>query len=362
MTNSIIKIILFLKEFLKNPFDKNFSIKACSFHQNSISFFSFIMSVFKLTGNKAKDATLLETNGVLQRFLSNINGMDMRAECALTGAPAITFSPLLLAPTLPKISTIEEQEQFDQKVSSVQMQNLKITANNNQITKAKCDVRMELCTSITNCPIVFDTIDNSINVQTLTSLELYKAILNYLTLNTEDIDNFTKIVEIPFNAKIDSIESMEQQVNMYEREIHSIYNFTSAKSTSFRDNEKVNHLKSRYGSTFAPAIALANAHHSNPSVAQIMTFIINSAKTMDRENNWRSNANISAALTNPTAPAATKKPKLKYCWSHGPNTSHSPVDGEPCMNPAPGHQEKAKFKERLGGKNTLWVKGQKTGP
>lgn len=170
---------------------------------------------------------------------------------------------------------------------------------------------------------------------------------------------------------------MEDQLHFYERERNDTYTFTTGRGILFRDDEKLNHLKSTYGKAFKFSIEIANAHHPEPTRAEIMKVITNSVKHMDRDGRWCSHTTSNnSAITNPSGanPAATKKPYFKhYCWSHGPNTSHSPHLWllDPINNPTmecraknlpSGHRNDATVQDKKGGKVKPWAKGDTLGP
>lgn len=319
------------------------------------------------TGDKVKDAKSLETNGIFQRYLSNIDGMNMQAECAITGSTAMTPLALIPEPTaLTLVHTQEQAELFNTRLLKVRSVNMATTIQNNKLSKAKADVRMELCTAIEKCETIMCTVDPTINIHTLSSLELYQIVLAYLVLDVHDINTLTKQVQFPFKSNPTSTETLEEQIHIHERSVNNVYQFVATKASNFRDNEKIDHMKERYKATFAPAIALANAHHASPTTTQIMTFITNSAKSMDRDDTWRTKV-----IAKPKD--APKEDFKEYCWAHGPNSSHSPYKfaRDPtkyhrheckASSKVPGFQVDATFAVKMGGKTKRWAPGDKLGP
>ena len=60
-------------------------------------------------------------------------------------------------------------------------------------------------------------------------------------------------------------------------------------------------------------------------------------------------AQVTVLQTMAGVPAVAKKQPTHYCWTHGPNLSHS---GSDCQKPSVGHRAEATFNNKLGGKTT----------
>ena len=107
------------------------------------------LSAIMFTGDKVKDAKLLETNGVFQRFLSNISGMNMGAECGITGVTPITLSTLMPEPAvLPIMHTQQEAEDRNIRMLNIKKLNMEITKENNKISQGKADVSVWMLTAV----------------------------------------------------------------------------------------------------------------------------------------------------------------------------------------------------------------------
>ena len=246
----------------------------------------------QFTGDKVKDAQILESNGTFQRWLSNKHGMCFRSECGITGSIPQQLMTMVTLPTAPAGgATPAELTEYENRLSTVQNINLKYLLLNNQIRGAREEIRTELCKSIENCPVILCTVDPTINIQTQTTMELYQILLLYLVLNPKDVTNLLKQLCQPFLPDVLSPHSLDELVIMHERNRNDIYTFALVRGTLFRVDEKSNHLKLSYEKFFAKAIATSHEHHADPSPQQTMLFISNTAKNMDREGTWRADKN-----------------------------------------------------------------------
>ena len=63
--------------------------------------------------------------------------------------------------------------------------------------------------------------------------------------------------------------------------------------------------------------------------------------------------------TNQQQTAAIDPSTLQYCWSHGPNHSH---DSNTCKKKHIKHESTATYRNKKGGKSTIWVQGDRLGP
>lgn len=69
---------------------------------------------------------------------------------------------------------------------------------------------------------------------------------------------------------------------------------------------------------------------------------------------------IPLARNSPNAHLASLAPhQMHYCWSHGPNASHSSTD---CKKKHINHVNTATFANNHGGKTTVWERNQNLGP
>jgi hypothetical protein len=125
-------------------------------------------------------------------------------------------------------------------------------------------------------------------------------------------------------------------------------------------------VKSRNFDKFAAAMllaagTLAATSHSANSAA--VTTVTTAPTAVSQE--FLANA-IATAITATKASfnadkAHAKKNKF-YCWSHGINKTHDPSKGQACLTPHANHDPTATFKNKKGGKTTVWERGQNLGP
>jgi hypothetical protein len=153
------------------------------------------------------------------------------------------------------------------------------------------------------------------------------------------------------------------------------------------DHEKISKLEAILPSTFDLQIALQHSKYpdiKDRTFKQFAAAMLLAAATLDARDHT---VNSVATTQAPNAPipvsqeyvanaittaiaAAANKPGFKanktkntyYCWSHGINKTHDPSKGTACLTPHANHDPTATFRNKKGGKTTVWERGQALGP
>ena len=96
-----------------------------------------------------------------------------------------------------------------------------------------------------------------------------------------------------------------------------------------------------------------NSASSNVTIQALVKLVKSLESKVDKlsnektKNNNNNNNNNNQVTTNNEINPRTGKPWRRYCWTHGCCT-HKGVD---CTNKAPGHEDEADFRDRMGGSN-----------
>ena len=345
------------------------------------------MSTISFDMSKQSLFRYLRDNGAFDQYIQNFDGHNMKyltfqqrtGAAALSTAlatqaalpenqpPAATvlLPPVVYAdPANPTVFEITTQA----SVSSV---NEKIRINNESTRRREQKLRKE----------VFDAMNSVDKIKFHSALDLHSANLfelrhihleAYMTLEEHEKGQLLLDAKNKFTPTQNKNKelSIMQLVNQSIQEDNDIKDHAHDNDIPFYPHQQVDNLLSKYKPFFDDAIKQLYLTTADPTVAQITTCITNAAKAMDREGTWRSKT------TNTTTVKPIKKKFEHYCWSHGPNNSHSPsqwfnnkaLTNMMCKaaNKPPDHNDEATFLDTKGGKTSPYnykkIGGDHLGP
>lgn len=253
---------------------------------------------------------------------------------------------------------------------------------------AEARFKLTLAAAYENCPMLKNHFGHDLNAQSVSAQVLFDTIKTYLVV--EQRDHVQLEIELNKEFKLNTASTaptviVQTQASLVE--MTNVWNYCANNGHVLDDARKFHQLNNRFlkQALFKDQAAHLLRTHANPTVAQTIEAIKTQARITDLTD-WKSAFAVTSeykahAATEAIPPtevtaltAAVKKDKRKaksrtndnthYCWSHGPNKSHSPHTGQPdqvCKHKATGHIDAATLADKMGGRTEPWVGGAKVG-